>query len=631
MPTTQLSSNGFSPPSESTPESSPGPSPKRHCLQGPPTYGAIESAAIGGLAARACEKCRASKRKCDKKLPFCDRCKRLNAKCHYVQDISNNVNSQAAQFVIYQSRSLSHDALFRGAEPLEGISASQILSLISMSTGPGVPHIDWRTAVTAFFVCIHPWFAAVHPTLFERQLVSLVAVVDSPPQSDTAGSTTNGHIEHPFSTPNSSFACPTTSDWSSKGVALLIVAMYLTTRMRITDVGEHPIFDETYRTAKRLLSSLLLACVGDPSPGIELVQCGVLLALYEYGHGDAVTAYRTLSQTVVTARIMDIQPGQLAECGDDTVMLSMEEEQSGCLWWAMFILEQFVQRDDGVKHLPFLLETPSRNTLLPETPPMTPASLAGPDGSDRAPSPPPPAPSANRPVSTSVLVGTAKLASFQLSAKSASLFHQAIRVDKDRDSRPGKMPLVATYAALDQEIRGATKTLLRDSTDWEAALDCFAMLIAALFTLYLPYLSVLEHATEPAAAVLAANAEVRTALAALRFACKMSTDISCKINEDFEARPRNPARLSAPAGATCYLVVLALASMCRIFPEQRAVYEEDIVSKFESLKLFSSRWGLADKMMSQLEKKLGLDRSHYLKDCRIQPPSYAVCLDFGRR
>ncbi|KAI0838757.1 hypothetical protein F5Y06DRAFT_43649 [Hypoxylon sp. FL0890] len=630
MPMTQASSNGLSPLSESTPESSPGPSPKRHCLQGPPAYGAIETAAIGGLAARACEKCRASKRKCDKKLPFCDRCKRLNAKCHYVQDISNNVNPQGAQFVIYQSRSLSHDALFRGAEPLEGITASQILSLIPMSAGPGVPQVDWRSAINTYFFCIHPWFAVVHPTPFEGKVASLVAVVDSPPQSDTAGSITNGQIEQHFPTPNSSFTYQSTSDWPSKGVALLIVAMYLTTRMRVTDVGEHPIFDETYRTVKRLLSSLLLACVGDPSPGIELVQCGVLLALYEYGHGDAVTAYRTLSQTVVTARIMDIKPGQLAECGNDTVMLSVEEEQSGCLWWAMFILEQFIQRDEAAQDLPFLLETPSRNTLLPETPPMTPASLAGADAADNPMSPPPHAPSSTRHLSTSVLVGTAKLASFQLSAKTASLFHQAIRVDKERDRRPGKMPLVATYADLDREIRETTLTLLNDSLDWESTLDCFAMLIAALFTLYLPYLSILEHSTS-ASALLAGSEEMRTALAALRFACKMSTDISCKLNADFEAAPKSPALLSAPAGATCYLVIVAFASLCRIFPDERDVCQGNIAEKFESLKLFSFRWGIAEKMMSQLEKKIGVDRNHYLKDSLMMPPSYAVCLDFGRR
>ncbi|OTA70102.1 hypothetical protein K449DRAFT_427612, partial [Hypoxylon sp. EC38] len=69
----------------------------------------------------------------------------------------------------------------------------------------------------------------------------------------------------------------------------------------------------------------------------------------------------------------------------------------------------------------------------------------------------------------------------------------------------------------------------------------------------------------------------------------------------------------------------------RIFPEERGECEENIAEKFESLRLFSFRWGLAEKMMSQLEKKIGLDRNHYLKNSQLRPTSYAVCLDFTRR
>ncbi|KAI1389654.1 uncharacterized protein F4822DRAFT_207374 [Hypoxylon trugodes] len=624
MSTTIQITNGLSPVSETTPESSPGPSPKRHCLQGP-QYNAIEAPSLGGLAARACEKCRASKRKCDKKLPFCDRCKRLNAKCHYVQDITNNANNQGTQFLIYQPRSLSHDALFRAAEPLEGVTASQILSLISTTASPaGHPQVDWRSAINAYFYFIHSWFAAVHPTLFERQVANLVAANESPPQSDTPSSLSNGHADQSFPATNSN----TSSEWHSKTVALLIVAMYLNTRVRITEEGEQPIFDETYRTVKRLLSSLLLGCVGDPVPSIELVQCGALVALYEYGHGEVVAAYQTLCQTVVTARVIDIKPGHLADSGNDTIMLSIEEEQSGCLWWAMFILEQSIHQDERAKGLPFLLESPSRNTLLPETPPMTPPATQDENG---FPMSPPISQSPIRHLSTSVLRSSEKFGGFQLSAKTACLFHHAIRIDKERDSRPGKMPLVATYADLDREIRETTLTLLRDTQDWESTLDCFAMLVSALFTLYLPYLAILEHATDSVSSTLAKSEELKTALAALRFACQMSTDISCKLNADFEATPRSPALLCAPAGATCYFVIVFYSSACRIFPEEYDKCQANIAEKFESLRLFSFRWGIAEKMMSQLEKKIGVDRNHYLKGSTLKPPSYAMCFDFLRR
>lgn len=546
----------------------------------------------------------------------------------------NNTGAQGAQFVIYQPRSLSHDALFGSAEPLEGINALQILSLVSTSIGPGYPLADWRTAIHTYFLCVHPWYAAVHPTLFERQITSLVAAVDSPPpsQSHASPGTLSNASHDQYLSANHTYSMTTaSSECPSKEVALLVVAMYLTTRMRLTDAGELPIFDETYRTVKRLLSSLLLACVGDPRPSIELVQCGALVALYEYGHGNALTAYRTLSQTVVTARILDIKPGQLADTGDDMLMLSVEEEQSSCLWWSMFILEQFIHQDDEAKGLPFLLETPTRNTLLPETPPLTPSSTT----SGRFESPMSPTPSLTRQphhlLRAGVIVGKEPLGRFQLSAKSSSLFHRAIRIDKERDTRPGKMPLVATYSDLDHEIREATLTLLRETLDWESTLDCFAMLVSALFTLYVPYLSILEHSAGPASALLESSEEVSTALAALRFACKLSTDISCKVNADFERAPRSPALLCAPAGATCYHVISTFAALCRIFPDEHDVCHANIAEKFESLALFSFRWGIAENMMARLEKKYGLDRQHYLKNSLITPPPHAICFDFARR
>lgn len=269
---------------------------------------------------------------------------------------------------------------------------------------------------------------------------------------------------------------------------------------------------------------------------------------------------------------------------------------------------RFIHQDDETRYLPFLLESPSRNTLLPETPPMTPIEPIA----NFPLSPPPAGPLATHQqqqqqehLSASAVVGTTKFGSFQLSAKSASLFHRAIRIDKERDARPGKMPLVATYADLDAEIRATTLSLLAETLDWEAALDCFAMLVSALFTLYLPYLAILEHRggllADPGEGVgvgeEGGREELRTALAALRFACKMSTDISCKVNADFERAPRSPALLCAPAGNTCFYVILAFASLRRIFPGERDECEANIAEKFESLKLFSFRWGIAGQYL----------------------------------
>ncbi|KAI1637019.1 hypothetical protein F4809DRAFT_650167 [Biscogniauxia mediterranea] len=495
--------------------------------------------------------------------------------------------------------------------------------------------MDWRCAIRLFFYYVHPWFAVVHPTLFHQKVANLLAVVDSPSPPDSNSSMSNGHDDHKEHTENTT-SVRRTPELQSKELALLIVAMYLATRLRLTEAGEQLMFDETYRTVKRMLALLIMGCAGGPQPGIELVQCAVLVALYEYGHGDPASAYRTLSQAAATARIMDIKPGQLnPDVSANDGVLTSPEEQGGCLWWGMFILEQFVHQNENTRHLPFILESPSQDTLLPDTPPMTPDSSTE-NGS-------PPLPSVGRHLSTGIQVGIEKLGSFQLSAKVSSLFHRALILDQERDLRPGKMPRISSYEELDSEIRRATQALLEQSLDWDLMLDCFAMLgryvlffidlhilYLALFVMYMPYLPIMENT--PSAEIYASE-ELSTALAALRFACQMSTDISCKVNREYESSrpvPRSPAALAAPAGATCYFVIIAYVSLCRMFPDEYNMFQTAITEKFESLWLFSFRWGIAEKMISQIEQKTGLDRNHYLKTTLLAPPSRNRSYDIGR-
>ncbi|KAI1438504.1 hypothetical protein GGR50DRAFT_640277 [Xylaria sp. CBS 124048] len=573
------------------------------------------------LASRACEKCRSSKRKCDKKLPFCDRCKRLNVKCHYPPEPSvanpHNSSPNNGQVIFLQrSHPLESDVLFRGLEPLEGITASQILSLVTLDTCSGAQQPDYHHSITLYFNFIHPWYGVIHQILFFRQLQSTFGSADtrSPTDTDSSPLTQNG-VDHAGGNQKSQTSNSASPELASKEFALLIVLMNLTIRMRYTDAGEQHMFNETYRTVKRMLSMLMMRCADGPVPSIELVQCGALMALYEYGHGEIETAYNTLSHTAVLTRVMGISTTQKGDSGIDDVPLTLQEEQRNCLWWGLFILEQFVLQDDSMRHLPFVFESPSRTTLLPEAQSIGPTK----SGTHKAPnfSSPRPTLPTSRLITTDVEVGSLELGSFQLSAKTASIFHRALWIDKERRKRPNENPHVSAFTDLDTEIRMATKKLLVQSLDWETKLDCFAMLIGALFVLYTPFLSILEHST-PAA--IERDTELTVALTALRFACKMSSEISCKINTDFDTASRSPAVLCAPAGASCYRVILAYACISRIFPEEHDACEKAIREKFESLWLFSFRWGFAEKMMRQLEYRAGIDRKYYLRNTSFAPP-----------
>lgn len=152
-----------------------------------------------------------------------------------------------------------------------------------------------------------------------------------------------------------------------------------------------------------------------------------------------------------------------------------------------------------MRHLPFVFESPSRATLLPESriesQVMSPAPGTAIHLISSSTSPRPTLPS-GRLLTTDVEVGSQKLGSFQLSAKTASLFHKALSIDKERRKHPGEKPHFSNFTDLDTEIRMATKNLLAQSLDWETKLDCFAMLIGYVATLMTTFDSLLFQETK---------------------------------------------------------------------------------------------------------------------------------------
>jgi hypothetical protein len=94
------------------------------------------------------------------------------------------------------------------------------------------------------------------------------------------------------------------------------------------------------------------------------------------------------------------------------------------------------------------------------------------------------------------------------------------------------------------------------------------------------------------------NHELSIALHALKFASKLSTDISCKMNAELAGEIDTVKYLSAPAAPTCYLVIVAYTGLQKVLPEDVAYSQTVMYEKFESLKFFSHRWGIAGEWYS---------------------------------
>lgn len=243
--------------------------------------------------------------------------------------------------VVYQAQSLpSSDLLLRRSHPLGDVSAPLILSLISGDAAPG-KSLDWADAVRSYYDCVHGWYAVVHRRLFEQRMAVLSVTPDSP-----ASPVYLSPASSSFSADKASSVGGGLADRSpalepmDREFALLILAMHLSARMRCIDSGQsRPMFDAMYQFAKRMLA---LSFSEQPVPRIELIQTAALLALYEYGHGDSLAAFRTLSDAVAAARVTGIAP--VSENPGSTSsfqgVISQEEEQKSGLWWSLFILDQ---------------------------------------------------------------------------------------------------------------------------------------------------------------------------------------------------------------------------------------------------------------------------------------------------
>jgi hypothetical protein len=130
----------------------------------------------------------------------------------------------------------------------------------------------------------------------------------------------------------------TRNTWQVKGredASLLVICIYLVT---ITDkdmTRDGNMFCSLYEATKRSFAAL--SCLSLPT--MELIQSGALLTLFEFGHGRARFAYRTLSETFAMARTAGIQPGFFTRDSQQETLDNTEEDR-GAIWWALFILDQ---------------------------------------------------------------------------------------------------------------------------------------------------------------------------------------------------------------------------------------------------------------------------------------------------
>jgi hypothetical protein len=207
--------------------------------------------------------------------------------------------------------------LLRGTRPSElwSVLGSELLNATNEITAPQIMTllssrgINWKTSADAYFQIIHPWLSIVQMDLFSQKM--------DPDRS-----------HHSKTRPQE--------------IALLLVCMHLVItpasdlRMDLgVKVEGGPTSNPLYMSVKRLFA-LMKSC---GTPSVELVQCGVLLTLFEYGHGDCARAYMTLGESATMSCLIGATPGKYVD-SEKQDPVALEDEQKRVLYWGLYIMEK---------------------------------------------------------------------------------------------------------------------------------------------------------------------------------------------------------------------------------------------------------------------------------------------------
>ncbi|KAH8816981.1 hypothetical protein F5884DRAFT_853411 [Xylogone sp. PMI_703] len=300
----------------------------------------IAQAAPIHKATQACMSCKSRKQKCDKHLPSCSRCLMLHYTCQYGVDpgtLTALLVSRISGAQGGSSRDLlrsTHDpAPFILDLPLD-LQLSLIFSvtMIGRSNLTSTPCRDRQNesgareflkhickifstvgvtvpeVVTTYFTTVHQWLPMISRIRFYRSLNQL--------QSQ-----------------------------SPADLSLLILCMYLITRLPAPQIRTHDMQNSLYLTTKRLF----LLFQSWPIPSLRLIQAGVLVSAYEIGHDMIDAAFLTIGMCIRMGQVLGIDnyPENAANSVDDAFCAKKEEV---CTWWATILVDRLANLEKPYIH-----------------------------------------------------------------------------------------------------------------------------------------------------------------------------------------------------------------------------------------------------------------------------------------
>lgn len=316
-------------------------------------------------APQACVSCRSQKRRCDKALPTCSLCARVRRACNYSFEPSSS--SRSEESLTHQRKVRHHEAQREGQ--------STFVSPISSTS--------WRTSTKTPSSSLN----GVEDTERKTHVSLSVFFLDG------AAFNLGGYqLRHPHLPLPEIFEefCPT------HPIILRIVSSYFaTTHLWLPIVSRERVHVDLNipvegTSADLGLLYLCMRLVGERLPpasqnpqtafyvavreyhffvesagilSLQLLQAGILLAVYEFGHAIFPNAYVTIGRCAKIGHAMGIHHGASAPplLGPPASWTELEERSR--VWWAVFLLDRLSNL--GNPALPFSVQDPSQEDYLP--------------------------------------------------------------------------------------------------------------------------------------------------------------------------------------------------------------------------------------------------------------------------
>ena len=510
-----------------------------------------------GRAHRACEKCTRTKKKCDKALPACSRCSRLAATCCY-----DFVYTGPSLTIIDQCVIPGPGANEQGSASvqrlLDLVNAIQPDTIMALFTSANV---DWRDSVDRYFRNVHPWLSIIHPSLLAARLESSGG--DAPQRPELALLLACMHLLNESASP---LASPAPSPQNRSGG------------------DSNGMFSSSlYLGVRRTLGLLRATC----DPCLELVQCGILLCLYEFGHGEYQRAYVTIGDANTMAQVMKIGPGKSTGI-DEGFPVAPEEEERRNIYWGLFVVDRLIHVECRLMWMPLHVPSPANTDLLPSI------SLGWHElSSTHAPSNNGSGSPFQQPHYSANTRPSVPLGVFQRVAQCAILLDKALDWDKGACG-PGGLPGMNSFTELDVQARALIEAMVCQASQVGEYYACFATCTCILLLVYCRFLCTIDPATIHNQS---SNVEVLKAIAGINFTVRMIVDTTIDLNGHLACRPDLLDSSSPVTTYSAYHSLRVLSNFDHIITDARNHFH-DIYS---SLHFFGKKWAVAGHLVDRLE------------------------------